>query len=85
MESLLTKHQNAVLAIDVRKNAEMLITQGAKLHAVKLIKENTNLGLRECKHIADCLHEEMIISKARGTLLDHMSDNKRKRNTLRHD
>jgi ribosomal protein L7/L12 len=72
MDSLLTKEQNKILPIEIRKECEMLIEKGAKLHAVKLIKDNTHLGLRESKHIADCIHEEMIVRKAKDSILDHI-------------
>ena len=72
MDSLLTKEQNKILPIMTRKKVECIIEGGARLQAIKLIKDNTGLGLRECKHIADCIREEMIVSKARGTALDHM-------------
>lgn len=76
MDSLLTKKQNQLLPVEVRKECEMIIAKGAKLLAVKLIKDSTHLGLRECKHIADCIHEEMIVSKARATALDYVINGK---------
>lgn len=80
MDSLLTKEQLRILPIEDRKWAETLIEKGAKLEAVKHIKTATGLGLRESKHICDCVHEEMIVRKAKDSVLDHMVNERDKRN-----
>jgi len=38
---------------NLEKNVLALLLEGKKIHAVKLVKENTNLGLKESKDLVD--------------------------------